>query len=317
MIERIAIAPELDLMGRTDKELRSLDDKGASLRADAVARRSRTAGLQAILQAGIAASGLAILWIASRSGTAPAVVAASLSVLALVALPMQDLGAAWDRYCAWKVARKKAQRLLDEPCMPRTVKSQSRPTSVNIRGQVATGPVNFTAKAGELTMIETPEAAKLARLIAGLDQDNGVAIDFSFGECEETPKIAFIGDTHIGLQGSLRRSATLSARKRPKDATVSEVLCAFGLGDVLAAQRGLDQRLSENGKDLSAAQTLRLDLSRAVLGQADVILISSLRWNADPERDSLLTTLQQISPATIILAQDANHSIRSESSKVV
>ncbi|NRB02823.1 MAG: ABC transporter ATP-binding protein, partial [Rhodobacteraceae bacterium] len=66
MIERIAIAPELDLMGRTRKELRSLDEQGAALQADAIARRGRTAALQAILQAGVAVSGLAILWVASH-----------------------------------------------------------------------------------------------------------------------------------------------------------------------------------------------------------------------------------------------------------
>ena len=93
MIERVAIAPELDLMGRTNKELRALDEKGTALRSVAVARRGRR-------RIAIRASG--------RSGlrrdchdldrepqrNRPATVAASLSVIALVTLPMQDRGTA-------------------------------------------------------------------------------------------------------------------------------------------------------------------------------------------------------------------------------
>ena len=108
MIERVAIAPELDLMGRTNKELRALDEKGTALRSVAVARRGRTVGLQSVLQVGLAFAGIAMLWTASHNEIAPATVAASLSVIALVTLPMQDLGAAWDRYCSWRVAREKA-----------------------------------------------------------------------------------------------------------------------------------------------------------------------------------------------------------------
>ncbi|MEI4233275.1 ABC transporter ATP-binding protein [Roseovarius sp. D22-M7] len=313
MIERIAIAPELDRMGRTAKELRALDDQGDALKANAVARVGRTTGLQAILQAGVALSGLAILWFASLGSTTPATVAASLSVLALVALPLQDLGAAWDRYCAWAVAREKAMRLLNEPEIPRLTKPYKHPASVTVRGEIAGEPVHFTAEAGTLTKLESPASAKIARLIAGLDQDAGVRV--SFDEGSETPHVAYIGDTHIGLQGSLRRSATLSAPKRPKDARVCDVLRAFGLSDMLAAHRGLDQRLSENGKGLSAAQTLRLDLARAVLGQAEIVVISSLRWNVDPERDGLLATLQELSPTTVIVDEGENHSIMSENLK--
>lgn len=309
MIERIAIAPDLDLMGRTDKELRALDEQGAALRANAVARRGRTAGLQAILQAGVSLAGLSILWVASQGNVAPATVAASLSVLALVAMPLQDLGAAWDRYCAWSVAREKAQRLLDEPIFCRSVHSTKRPAHVNV-----SGTVTFSVKAGEVTKIDAPDASKLAHVIAGLDRDATLHVDF--GDNSNPPHIGFIGDTHIGLQGSLRRSVALSARKRPDDARISEVLNAFGLGCLLGTARGLDQRIAENGKGLSAGETLRLDLARAVLGQADLIVIASLRWDAEQERATLLQTLRRLTPATIVLAEVVNRFNSSENPKV-
>lgn len=308
MIERIAIAPELDLMGRTRKELRSLDEQGAALSADAVARRGRTAGLQAILQAGVAVAGLAILWVASHGAATPATVAASLSVLALVAMPLQDLAAVWDRYCAWSVARQKAQMLLDEPTLKRNVQRAEMPVTVSL-----SGAAHLNAVAGTVTRLTGPNAAKLAHVIAGLDHNPSLHVEF---DEYDTPHIAFIGDTHIGLQGSLRRTVTLSTLKRPDDETISQVLKAFGLVDLLDAPRGLDQRIAENGKCLTASQTLRLDLSRAVLGQADLIVISSLRWAADPDQAILLRTLQDMSPATIILAEAATHPNSSENSEV-
>ncbi|MEM9231284.1 MAG: ABC transporter ATP-binding protein [Pseudomonadota bacterium] len=310
MIERIAIAPDLDLMGRTGKELRSLDEQGATLKSDAVARRGRTAGLQAILQAGVAVAGLTILWVASKGGVTPAVVAASLSVLALVAMPLQDLGAAWDRYCAWSVARSKAQRLLDEPTVSRPSQPGQNPVHVTVEG-----PVTFTAKAGGVSRIDAPNAAKLAHVIAGLDHDP--TLNVSFEDTPHPPRIAFIGDSHVGLQGSLRRTVTLSARKRPTDPRISEVLQSFGLNALLDMPRGLDQRIAENGKGLSGCETLRLDLARTVLGQANLIVIASIRWNADPAQASLLATLQHMSPATIILAEAAKKSNSKETSKVI
>lgn len=309
MIERIAIAPELDLMGRTEKELRLLDEKGTSLKADAVARRGRMAGLQSLLQLGVALSALSILWIASRSGVDPSTVAATLSVLALVALPVQDLGGAWDRFCAWSVAREKAQHLFDEPCLTRKSKSVRQPASVSL-----SGTATFVAEAGTVATIHGPDAKRLARVIAGLDQDPAISVTFSGSDFP--PKSAYIGDTHVGLRGSLRRTVTLSARNRPNDAKIERILRAFGLTDLLTARSGLDQLIAENGRALSAEQTLQLDLARAVLGKAGVIVISSLRWAAESERGNLLDVLRGLSPATIILAESSTGPTSPSSSEV-
>lgn len=301
MIERIAIVPDLDLMGRTNKELRTLDEQGADLRTDAVARRGRTAGLQAILQIGLACAGLAMLWIANQNGIAPAKVAAGLSVLALVALPMQDLGAAWDHYCAWRVARQKARNLLAET----TVKRKSAPAeaapTVAVTWEADGACFDFQAIPNEVNVLRGPHAYPIAQCISGLDHHAGLQVVFDTQD--HRPRIAHIGDDHIGLQGSLRRSATLMSRKRPDDARIREVLKAFGLDDLLNQTRGLDQRVAENGKGLTIGQSLRLDLARAVLGEADMIVIASLRWSAETESDTLLRTLRQRSTATIILAQ--------------
>ncbi len=310
MIERVSIAPDLDLMGRTNRELCSLDRQGASLRDDAVARRSRTSGLQAILQVGVSLSGLTMLWLASRHGLAPATVAASLSVLALVAMPMQDIGAAWDKYCAWRVAREKALRLLREPVIRRRSRSLNEPVSVTLSGTYRGKRIAFFANGGEVTKLPDYACQTPARNISGLDTSDSV--DVRFDGQKERPRIAHIGDDHLGLQGSLRRSATLMSRKRPSDKRITQALTAFGLGPLLSASGGLSQRISQNGKGLTAAQSLRLDLARAVLGKSNVIVIASLRWSAEPAQTSLINTLRELTPATIIVAETANAPIMSD-----
>ncbi len=306
MIERIAVAPELDLMGRTGKELRALDASGHDLVKKAVARRGRTVGLQAVLQVGLAFSGLVMLWSASQSGTEAATVAACLSVLALLAIPLQDLGAAWDQYCAWRVAREKAQRLLREPMVKRRrTKRDDAPVTVALKGRFDGNPFAFVAEPGTATVLSNPSADRAARVIAGLDPSN--ALDLTFNGRREHPRVAYIGDTHIGLQGSLRRSAALSARKRPKDAAISRALTHLGLADLLGHPRGLDQRLAENGKGLTPYQTLRLDLVRAMLSKAEVIVISSIRWHSEPEQKQLLEAILQDEDTTVIVTQTPCH----------
>ncbi|SDX77550.1 ATP-binding cassette, subfamily B [Ruegeria halocynthiae] len=303
MIERIAIAPELDLMGRTDRELRKLDKQGASLRKDALARRGRTTSLQAVLQLGVALSGLLMLWQASQFGIAPATVAASLSVLALIALPLQNLAGAWDQYCAWSVARAKAERLLSEPKIVRTVSSQGKPLGVNVTGEFEGTPVSLDARSCSTSTLTGRYAVSIARNIAGLDTNEGIAV--LYGGQEKAPKVAFVGDDHIGLQGSLRRSASLMCLKRPSDQNITEVMTSFGLTELLLADRGLDQRLAENGNGLLPCQTLRIDLVRAVLGNAEIVVIASIRWaSCQHDHAKLLDTLRKLSSATIILVEE-------------
>lgn len=301
MIERIAIAPELDLMGRTNKELRSLDEQGAALRKNAVARRSRTAGLQAILQASVAMSGLSMLWVASIQGISPAIVAASLSVIALVALPMQDLANAWDQFCAWRVAREKAVRLLHEPHLERRSGKRNKPVSVALIDHRQDPPLAFHVQGGEVGTLLSTDAPQFARCVSGLDVFPDVVVLFD-GEPNQA-RVAHVGDQYVGLQGSLRRSVTLNSRKRASDKRISNVLCAFGLADLLQCSKGLEQRIAENGKGLTASQTLRLDLARAVLGTADVVVIASLRWTAEPKKEALLNSFRQLTSATVILAE--------------
>lgn len=303
MIERIARSPELDLMGRTDRELRSLDEKGMVLRRDAVARRSRTASLQAILHVGTAVAGLALLWRAGQTGTAPGTVAASLAVLALIALPLQNLAVAWDRYCAWRVARGKALRLLAAPSIERVNGAALACTSVEVSGTVDGEAVSRVFPCGGVSSLSGPSGSVLARHIAGLDRSDHLRITYNKGPAQ--PKTAYIGDEFIGLQGSLRRVATLMSSKRPDDGRIREVLAAYGLGHLLKEGRSLDTRMPEAGRTLTSDETLRLDLARAELGGVGLVIIDSVRLRASLHRKALIALFARRCHASLLVVVQA------------
>ena len=303
MIERIAMSPELDLMGRTDRELKTLAQRGALLRQDAIARRSRTATLQAILQAGTAVAGLSLLWQAGQMGAAPGTVAASLAVLALLILPLQNAATAWDRFCGWQVARGKALNLFREATVERPVAPEAKPVEVTLEGDVDGTPVSETFPRGEISYFGGAARTPTLRRIAGLDQPEGLTVAFDGTHAQ--PKVAYIGDDHIGLQGSLRRTATLLCRGRPSDEEIAAVLRAYGLGHLLERKKGLGTRIAEAGRNLTAEETVRLDLVRAELGQAGLVLIDSVRLNAMPNGHDLLEFLKYRTGATVIVAYSA------------
>ncbi|MEO0989779.1 MAG: hypothetical protein AAFX00_02395 [Pseudomonadota bacterium] len=300
MMERIAVSPELDLLGRTNRELKSLDKTGATVRQNAVARVGRAAALQTVLQVGLAVGAVAILWVSGVEGLPTGTAAAGLSLLALLAMPLQDVGEAWDQFCAWRVARSRAEALLSQPSTPRNPRSRGGPATVDVSGKLNGTDQRLSVASGACITLDGAEAGNLAKAIAGLDRPTGLQVTYN-GQ-KKLPVCAYIGDTHVGLQGSLRRSATLMCRKRPKDDRVAETLAAFGLSEVLERVGGLDGRIGEAGRTLSAAETLRLDLARASLGRAELVVIDSGRWHSMPAAHDLASLLQKRHPTTLILA---------------
>lgn len=307
MIERIAVSPELDLMGRTNREVRSLGERGTALQSDAIERRSRTAALQAILQAGSATAGLTLLWQAGVSGSAPGTVAASLAVLALLIMPLQNLATAWDRYCAWRVAREKALRLLNEKTVRRDIRARHEAVEIKISGQIDGMEVRKQLAKSQVSILDMDSASALARCIAGLDHHQALHVQYN-GKAA-LPKLAYVGDRHIGIQGSLRRSATLLSAKRPSDEAVTEALFAYDLRHLASGEQGLDRRIAEAGLNLSTIDSLRLDLARAELGNVELLVIDSVRWQAIPEKWDLLDVFKSRCSATIVIAHSSSSTV--------
>lgn len=299
MIERIAVSPELDLMGRTGREMQSLEKRGKALQSEAIARRSCTAALQAILQVGTAVSGMTLIWVSGVSSAGTGITAASLAVLALLAVPLANLATAWDSYCAWRVAREKAHRLLMEKTTMRQIRPRKRAVDIKVSGQLDGVGIELTFASGQVSYLRGIQDARLARCIAGLDHVEGLSV--YYGGNRSLPRIAYIGDTHVNIQGSLRRSATLMCRQRPANERIVETLRAYELHHLLEQNDGLDERIAEAGRNLSAIDTLRLDLARAELGEVELLVIDSVRWQAVQDNRRLLALFTERCEATILI----------------
>jgi ABC-type multidrug transport system fused ATPase/permease subunit len=304
MMERIAIAPDLDLLDRTDRELAALAEDGAVLRQNAVARITRVGVLRMLPQAGAALAGAAMLWVSGRAGVTPGETAAGLAVLGILMIPLREFADVWDQFCAWRVAREKALALLARPSTRRHVVARGHPVGVRLVG-LPLGPrkVDADIPPGALAMLTGPQGSgksQLGQLIAGLDRapDGTILYD---GQSAPLPRIVHIGDRSIAIQGSLRRSLTLGIEPRPRRRDIETAARTLGLAPLMNRLEGLLGRVGEAARSASDSEALRLDLTRAALSKPDVIVIDAARLWSDPKQATLLRHLRNLTDCTMLL----------------
>lgn len=304
MMERIAIAPDLDLLDRTDRELAALAGDGAILRRNAVARITRVGLLRMLPQAGAALAGAAMLWVSGRAGIAAGETAAGLAVLGILMIPLREFADVWDQFCAWRVAREKALALLARPSTRRRVVPRGHPVGVRMVG-LTLGPrvIDAEIPAGAVALITGPQGSgksQLGQLIAGLDRGPEGALLYD-GQPAPLPRIVHVGDRPVVIQGSLRRTLTLGIDPRPKQRAIEKTARTFGLTPLMARLDGLLGRVGEAARTISDSEALRLDLTRAALSQPDVMVIDTARLWADPGRAALLHDLRRLTDCTLLL----------------
>lgn len=304
MMERIAIAPVLDLMGRTQKELDALNDKGKQLRCDATARAWRAGVLSAIPQIGLAVAATVALWQATHLDTAPGTVAAILSMLGILALPLRDLAVSWDHFNGWRIAKGKAQILLSKHSRLRKPTPVLRPIGVQAAGMLDGQNIQISVPAsavGRLCGGDVRKRSHLALLLAGLDERSEMNITYG-SDAVILPRIHFIGDNPIALQGSLRRTMTLGISPRPKGSAILKMAKVFGLDHLISQGRSsLKERIAEAARNVSASESLRIDLVRVALANPDLVIIDTARLDADSEHAELLRRLSEKTDSTIVI----------------
>ncbi len=306
IVERLALAPDLDLMSRTDRELALLDTQGADLARDARARATLAALLRAAPQVGAGIAAAAVLWVAPQAGVDPGTVAAALSVLAILTIPLRDMASVWDDYCAWDVARDRARALLELPSHRRAVLPRGHPVRLDVIGVPVGGHVvTVSVPAGGVLRIDGPPGSgksDLAGMIAGLDRPRSGQI-LHDGQDGPLPRIAMLGDRPVLLKGSLRRALTLGLTPRPTAREIRRLARAFGLS-ALVNHGGLDRnQVGEAGRDLGAGEGLRVDLTRIALTRPDLIVIDSAHLAGDPEADRLISRLRRETGATLVIVR--------------
>lgn len=302
MMERVKMAPELDLTGRTTSELSRLDKAGRSLAREATTRRMHGEWLRVLPQLGAALGGAAVIWTASRGGLPTAETAAALAILPILVSPLIDLAAVWDRWCAWRIARDAYMRLLVQPSQLRRVVPRGGPVPVIFKGRTHLGrTVDVNISAGALATIWGPPGSgksDLARLIAAQNQPGAGYVAYGLND-NKLPRIAYVGSAPLAPKGSLRRTLTLGIAPRPGGRDIRRVAQAYGLRRVLDRIGSTRGHLPEGGGGLSTHEQLALGLSRAALMRPDLIVIDHPALC--PDHVPLIRKLHKETGATLVV----------------
>lgn len=219
-------------------------------------------------------------------------------------MPLRDLAGIWDRFNAWQIARDKINVLFAQKSELRKVKRVGKPVSVEFckirhHGLFA----DLIVPAGSCVTVSGPPSGGksiLLSLVAAQNLPKEGKVCFG-GADTHLPRIAYISDQPIILQGSLRRNLALSASKRPNSDLLTEVSQTFGLTKLITRLGGLGGRISESGKNLSAGEIIRIELVRAVQARPDLVVIDNRQLQLDPERYGLINELRQRTNATIFI----------------
>lgn len=304
MMERVAMAPHLDLMGRTPKEVLSLEASNAKLETLAVRRIRPSTLMRLFPDIGVAIAGALMFLAAARSDVDAADVAGALAALAILARPLRDLGGAWDKFCAWSVAREKCEVILSAPIMERRRNTQSKVAALMIEDLVVRNApaISFETGYQGVHHLNLPVDAALIDVIAGLDDpDKGRVRYLNRNGGARRPRVSLVTSSSPILSGSLRRALTLGAIKRPTDEWIETMAQTYGFGPALDRLGGLDGRLGENGEGLTLDEAFRLLIVRAALTSPNVVLVDAKLLVGEADRRDLITQFSDNTSATVLV----------------
>ncbi|MEO9877678.1 MAG: ATP-binding cassette domain-containing protein, partial [Anderseniella sp.] len=118
---------------------------------------------------------------------------------------------------------------------------------------------------------------------------------------ERRKLIALVGTRSPILAGSLRRALTMGVDDRPDDAAVTAQAEVYGLAHVLERIGGLDGKVSEAGRNLSAGEIRRVLLARAALSQPGLLLLDEPDDALDQDGPGLVGQLVRNCSATTLV----------------
>ncbi|NIA72425.1 ABC transporter ATP-binding protein [Pelagibius litoralis] len=317
MSERIPHAPELRLLGRIRTEKAHLLRRTEKLIASAMARARGAAVLRAVpdVVSGFAAASLFLM--ALSSGVAAAEAAGALAAVGLMVQPMRDLAGVWDRHRAWVAARDKCEALLAAPKLKRAALQgrdplENAPPPLRFAEVSAGALENVTVAASpgqKIAIVGGNGAGKstLISLAAGLEQPRDGAVTLgglppsSLGAAERRRMITLVGVRSPILAGSLRRALIMGVAEQPGDEAILAEAEAFGLKEVIVRLGGLDGKLAEGGRNLSAGEVRRVLLTRAALSGSKLMLLDEPDDALDVEGPELVERLVRQSDATALI----------------
>jgi ABC-type transport system involved in cytochrome bd biosynthesis fused ATPase/permease subunit len=178
-------------------------------------------------------------------------------------------------------------------------------------------PLNFDLQHGVVRRLDGPEGcgkSKLLLMLAGFEASppakrftvQGIAP----AACR-TGQVLYLGRQTPQLKGSLRREATLGIGRSPNDTEIARAIETAGLSDMADRLGGLDGKIAEGRRNLTASEQMRLHVARGLLARPKLALIDADEIGLTGDALSkLLNHLQAIGAAGFVVTSGATVTAR-------
>lgn len=211
--------------------------------------------------------------------------------------------------------------IIDAPEMKRPEKLTKAPTGGDIvlsdvrfgygDKEVLHG-VSMTIHAGEFVALVGPSGSgksTIARLIASLWDVDGGSISLGGTDIRDIPlddcndRIAFVSQDNFLFDLSVRENIRLG-RQSATDSEVEEAARRCGCHDfIMGLENGYDTVVGTSGGHLSGGERQRIAIARAMLKNADIVILDEATAYTDPENEAVIqrSVAQLVEGKTLIV----------------
>jgi ATP-binding cassette, subfamily B, bacterial len=311
--DKVGAIGVVQLSGRMGKERRKLHRQSGDLSTAMIARAQLVGRLRGITEVTAGLAAVAVLmtgaWAIGSGRASAGTVVAAMSIVGLMTSPLRDLGRVHELWHNSRVSLEKVQSFMDTPNLIRTAPNavelepgpgELRFDNVHVDGSLH--GVSALAEPRSLVAVVGPNGAGKSTLLALvarlLDPDHGTVRLDGQDLRRVTPAsvrraVSMAGPDYPLMRGSVGKNLRYRAPDAPEE-DLAEIHRYCDL-DALIAELpdGLDTRVVEGGRNLSAGQRQRIALARALLRDPAVLLLDEADANLDEGARRLIERIME------------------------
>jgi ABC-type multidrug transport system fused ATPase/permease subunit len=314
--EKIGTVAVVQAFGQEERERRRVKKQSQRLRR-AMVERARFAGRLRAVTEGASGAAVAAVVLAGITGrTDPGTVAAAMTIVGLLVVPLRDLGRVQEYWYNARISSEKIEDFLARPTRleavsgaPELLPGDGRLVFENLGLEDVLTEFNATAEAGQFVAVVGPNGAgktTLLLLAARLvNPDRGhILLDdqdlLRHNARGVRRALGLVSPDLPLLRGSVKRNLLYRWPDAPAE-EIERVISLCELDDVIAAlPEGMDTKVAEGGVGLSAGQRQRLALARALLGDPAVLLLDEADANLDHLAAHIVARVLERYPGTVL-----------------
>lgn len=289
--DSVQASESVRVSGAVHRELKATDRDSRRVVSAAVDRAWVTGLTRSLTMTSASLGTVAVVLLAVFGLTDPAGVAATMTLLGVIATPVSDLGRVVEYRQNYRAAARILTPLLAQADELRAREKQRRKQpaettdrdgAVHIRGLVAGGYAvpDITARPGERVVLQASDPSRyreVIRELLGTDQEGVLTIDGrDVARASDKVRRTLVGlvSEHLPLErGSISRLVSYRVPEAD-NLSIRRVIERVGLRQrVRDSEQGLALKLKNGGQPWSGGDVMRLQLARAILGEPPLLVV--------------------------------------------